>query len=82
MGNYFFEWCVWLGDAVDGLAFLPWGLVAIGPQALLLISILFVTGIPPTEKQAIRSKGDAYRDYQARDSRFVPLSPKRARRVA
>jgi steroid 5-alpha reductase family enzyme len=74
--NYFFEWCVWLGYAAYGLAFWPWGLVAIGPQALLLVSILFVTGIPPTENQAIRSKGDAYREYQKRVSKFVPLPPK------
>ncbi len=74
--NYFFEWCVWLGYAVYGLAFGAWGLIAIGPQALLLTSILFVTGIPPTEMQSIRSRGDAYRAYQARVSKFVPWPPK------
>ena len=75
--NYFFEWCVWLGYAVYGLAFAPWGLIAIGPQALLLVSILFVTGIPPTEMQSIRSRGDAYRAYQKRVSKFIPWPPKR-----
>jgi steroid 5-alpha reductase family enzyme len=70
---------VWIGYAVYGLAFAPWGLIAIAPQALLLTSILFVTGIPPTENQAIRSKGDAYRDYQKRVA-FVPLPPKSAQR--
>ncbi len=73
---------MWLGYAVYGLAFAPWGLVASAPQALLLISMLFVTGIPPTETQAIRSKGDAYRAYQARVSKFVPMPPKRARPAA
>ena len=67
---------MWVGYAVYGLAFWPWGLVAIAPQALLLISMLFVTGIPPMENQAIRSKGDAYRDYQKRVSKFVPMPPK------
>jgi len=76
--NYFFEWCVWIGYAVYGLAFGAWGLIAIAPQAIILGSILGVTGIPPTENQAIRSKGDAYRAYQARVSRFVPMPPKRA----
>ena len=75
--NYFFEWCVWLGHAVYGLAFAPWGLLALGGQAIILASILGVTGIPPTEMQAIRSKGDAYRAYQRRVSRFVPWPPKR-----
>lgn len=74
--NYFFEWCVWIGYAVYGLAFGAWGLIAIGPQAIILASIFGVTGIPPTENQAIRSKGDAYREYQKRVSRFVPMPPK------
>ncbi|MBA3451758.1 MAG: DUF1295 domain-containing protein [Deltaproteobacteria bacterium] len=76
--NYFFEWCVWLGYAVYGLAFGAWGLIALAPQALLLTSILFVTGIPPTEMQSIRSRGDAYRAYQKRVSKFVPWPPKRS----
>ncbi len=74
--NYFFEWCVWIGYAIYGLAFAHWGLLAIGGQLLIVASIFGVTGIPPTEKQAIRSKGDAYRDYQKRVSRFVPTPPK------
>jgi steroid 5-alpha reductase family enzyme len=76
--NYFFEWCVWLGYAIHGLAFLPYGAIAIVPQALLLCSILFVTGIPPTEKQSLASRGDLYRAYQARVSKFVPWPPKRS----
>ena len=58
------------------LAFAPWGLLAFVGQAIILGSILGVTGIPPTENQAIRSKGDAYREYQARVSKFIPLPPK------
>ena len=74
--NYFFEWCVWIGFAIYGLAYLPWGAIALVGQAIIVASIFGVTGIPPTEKQAIRSKGDAYRDYQKRVSRFVPMPPK------
>ena len=75
--NYFFEWCVWLGFAIYGLAFpMPWGLVALLGQGIIFGSIFGVTGIPPTEAQAIRSKGDAYRSYQARVSRFIPMPPK------
>ena len=68
---------MWLGYAVYGIAFAPWGLVALAPQAIILASIFGVTGIPPTEAQALRSKGDAYRTYQARVSSFIPLPPKR-----
>jgi steroid 5-alpha reductase family enzyme len=74
--NYFFEWCVWIGYAVYGLAFAPAGLIALVGQAIIVGSIFGITGIPPTESQAIRSKGDAYRDYQKRVSRFVPMPPK------
>jgi steroid 5-alpha reductase family enzyme len=75
--NYFFEWSVWIGYAIYGLAFTPWGLVALLGQAIIFGSIWGVTGIPPTESQALRSKGEAYRAYQARVSRFIPLPPKR-----
>jgi steroid 5-alpha reductase family enzyme len=71
--NYFFEWCVWLGYAVAGFAYWPVGLIALAPQAIILASIFDVTGIPPTEKQALRSKGEAYAEYQRRVSRFIPL---------
>ena len=77
--NYFFEWCVWLGHAVYGLAFAPWGLIALGGQAVILARILEVTGIPATEAQALRSKGDAYRRYQATTSAFVPWPRPRRR---
>ena len=69
---------MWLGYAVYGLAFWPWGAIAIVGQALIFGSIWSVTGIPPTENQALRSKGDAYREYQKRVSVFVPLPPKRS----
>lgn len=59
-----------------GVAFGAWGLIAIAPQAIILASIFGVTGIPPTETQAIRSKGDAYREYQKRVSKFVPMPPR------
>jgi len=65
----------WVGLAVYGLAF-PGGWIALGGQALILASILKVTGIPATEAQALRSKGDAYRAYQARVSAFVPWPPR------
>jgi steroid 5-alpha reductase family enzyme len=75
--NYFFEWCVWVGYAVYGIAFAPLGLVALAPQAVILASILKVTGIPATEAQALRSKGDLYRRYQQTTSAFVPLPRQR-----
>ncbi|MFT3699407.1 MAG: DUF1295 domain-containing protein [Kofleriaceae bacterium] len=73
--NYFFEWMVWVGYALYGLAF-HGGWIAILGQGVILASIFGVTGIPPTEAQAIQSKGEAYRRYQQRVSKFFPLPPK------
>jgi steroid 5-alpha reductase family enzyme len=38
---------------------------------------LRVTGIPMTEEQSIRSRGDAYRRYQQTTSAFVPWFPQK-----
>lgn len=74
--NYFFEWLVWVGHALHCLAY-PVGWVALSGQALIFASIWKVTGIPATEEQALKSRGDAYRAYQKRVSAFFPLPPKR-----
>lgn len=74
--NYFFEWLVWVAYFVFALAS-PWGwLAVIGPASILYL-LLRVTGIPLTEEQAVRSKGDAYRRYQQTTSAFVPWLPRR-----
>jgi steroid 5-alpha reductase family enzyme len=39
---------------------------------------LRVTGIPATEEQALKSRGEAYREYQRTTSVFVPWFPKKA----
>ena len=74
--NYFFEWVTWIGLALVAAA-APWGVLAFLTPAFLLVLILFVTGIPPSEAQALRSRGDDYRDYQRVTSAFVPWPPKR-----
>jgi steroid 5-alpha reductase family enzyme len=74
--NYFFEWLIWVSYALYAMAY-PWGAIAwLGPT-LILASIWKVTGIPATEAQALRSRGDAYRRYQATTSAFVPWPPRR-----
>jgi steroid 5-alpha reductase family enzyme len=70
--NYFFEWLIWVAYFAFGCAS-PWGWIGIISPACILYLLLRVTGIPMTEEQSVRSKGDAYRRYQARTSAFVPL---------
>lgn len=73
--NYFFEWLVWVGFALLALPS-PGGWIALACPALILYFLLRVTGIPATEAQALRSKGEAYRRYQAEVSGFLPWFPK------
>lgn len=72
--NYFFEWLHWWAYAAFAWG-APWGgLAVLGPAAMLFV-LLRVTGIPPTEAQALASRGEAYREYQRTTSRFVPWPP-------
>jgi len=73
--NYFFEWILWCGFGVLGLAG-PWGWASFLAPALILYSIVFVTGIPPTEAQALASRGEDYRRYQRTTSPFIPWPPR------
>lgn len=74
--NYFFEWLVWVAFFVFALGS-PWGWVAIVGPACILWLLLRVTGIPMNEEQNLRSRGDAYRRYQATTSAFVPWMRKK-----
>jgi steroid 5-alpha reductase family enzyme len=74
--NYFFEWLIWLGYATFVIAS-PWGWLGLLSPALILYFLLRVTGIPATEEQALRSRGDQYREYQKTTSAFIPWFPKK-----
>jgi len=72
--NYFFEWVHWFTYVLIGHgALLTW----IGP-ALMLVFLFRLTGIPHTEAQALKSRGDDYRAYQRETSVFVPWFPRRS----
>lgn len=73
--NYFFEWLVWVAYALFALGS-PLGWLALVAPASILFLLLRVTGIPLTEEQSLRSKGDAYRRYQQTTSAFVPWFPR------
>jgi steroid 5-alpha reductase family enzyme len=73
--NYFFEWLVWVAYFVFALAS-PWGWVTVYCPLVMLYFLFRVTGIPATEAQALRTRGDDYRHYQATTSAFVPWFPR------
>jgi steroid 5-alpha reductase family enzyme len=73
--NYFFEWLIWIGYALFALGS-PYGWVALASPLLMLHFLINVTGLKATEAQALRTKGERYRLYQARTSAFIPWFPR------
>ena len=74
--NYFFEWVIWIAYAIVALAS-PHGWIALAMPVLMLHFLINVTGLKATESQALRTKGERYRLYQARTSGFIPWIPRR-----
>jgi steroid 5-alpha reductase family enzyme len=74
--NYFFEWLIWVAFclfAIDS----RYGYLALVPPALMLYFLFRVTGIPATEAQALRTRGEDYKRYQETTSAFVPWFPRK-----
>jgi steroid 5-alpha reductase family enzyme len=78
--NYFFEWLAWVAYPLFAIELgggYPWGWLALSGPICMYWLLVHVSGIPPLEQQMLRSRGAAYRAYQARVSRFIPLPPRR-----
>lgn len=71
--NYFFEWLHWWAYVLIGRGD---PVTMVGP-AVMLLFLFRVTGIPYTERQALQSRGDAYREYQRTTSAFIPWPPRK-----
>lgn len=69
--NYFFEWVIWIGFFLYSFGS-PWGSLGIIAPVFVLLLLVKVSGIPLTEAQALRTKGEAYREYQRTTSSFFP----------
>lgn len=75
--NYFFEWLMWVAFALLAIDYSLIGWFAFaGPLAIYWL-LTQVSGIPPLEEHMLRTRGDAFRRYQARTSAFFPLPPGR-----
>lgn len=72
--NYFFEWIHWCSYVALASGSDYWIASLIGPL-LILFLIFKVTGIPPTERQSLLSRGEEYRRYQETTSAFFPWFP-------
>lgn len=69
--NYFFQSLMWIAYFVFAVT-APLGWIAIISPAIILYLLFNVTGIPATEEQSLRSRGDKYRQYQQTTSAFIP----------
>ncbi|NUN71050.1 MAG: DUF1295 domain-containing protein [Bacteroidetes bacterium] len=74
--NYFFEWLIWMAYCSMALAAQD-GWIGIFAPIIMLYLLLRVTGIPLTEANALRSRGELYREYQRTTSAFVPWFKKK-----
>jgi steroid 5-alpha reductase family enzyme len=72
--NYFFEWLHWFAYVALAAAGPLWWLALLGP-VLMFVFLWRVSGIPWTEAQALRTRGEDYRRYQAEVSAFFPWPP-------
>ena len=71
--NYFFEWLHWWAYVFIGLNS-PWWWVTVAGVVVMYVFLTRITGIPYTEQQALRSRGDAYRRYQETTNVFFPFT--------
>ncbi len=73
--NYFFEWLHWFTYVLLAVGSPLWWLAWSGPLVMYLF-LRYLSGVPFTEKQALRSRGEDYRDYQRSTPMFFPWFPR------
>ena len=73
--NYFFEWTTWCGIGLVTAPAAGWW--ALLQRVAMLVLVRWVSGVPFTEIQALKSRGDDYRRYQHETNAFVPWWPRR-----
>jgi steroid 5-alpha reductase family enzyme len=75
--NYFFEWLHWCAYAALAVGAAHGWITVLAPVVMLYF-LVCVTGIPPSEAQALASRGEDYRQYQRTTSAFIPWFPKKS----
>lgn len=74
--NYFFEWLHWWSYALISFGLAPSFVAFFGP-IIMFVFLYRVTGIPYTEAQALKSRGEDYRAYQRTVPPFLPWFPRK-----
>ncbi len=73
--NYFFEvlhWSAYVPLAVG----LPWSWLSLIWPVVMLGGLLWISGVPWAEAQALASRGEAYRAYQRTTNKLFPWLPR------
>jgi steroid 5-alpha reductase family enzyme len=78
--NYFCEWLHWFAYVLLAVGSPLWGLAWLGPL-LMYVFLRYFSGIPYTETQALRSRGDDYHAYQRDVPMLFPRVPESILRV-
>ncbi len=79
--NYFFEWLHWFAYVLLAVGSPLWWLALAGP-VVMFVFLRWVSGIPFTEQQALRTRGEDYRHYQRTTPMLFPWFPKSATKEA
>ena len=74
--NYFFESLHWWAYVPLAMG-LPWAWVSIFWPILMTVSLLWITGVPWAEAQALVSREKSYREYQRTTSKLFPWFPQK-----
>lgn len=72
--NYFFEWLHWFAYVLLAVGSPLWWLALSGP-VVMFVFLRWISGIPFTEQQALRTRGDDYRAYQRSTPMLFPWFP-------
>lgn len=76
--NYFFEWLHWFAYVLLAIGSPWWWLAWAGP-VVMYVFLRWISGIPYTEAQALRSRGEDYRRYQRATPMLIPWFPRKER---
>ena len=75
--NYFFEWLHWFSYVALAVG-APAAWYAPAGPFLMYVFLRFISGVPYTEAQALRTRGDEYREYQRSTPVLIPWWPRQA----
>jgi steroid 5-alpha reductase family enzyme len=79
--NYFFEWLHWFSYVALSIGAHSLWICLSGP-ALMYVFLRWISGVPYTEAQALRTRGEDYRQYQRTTSVLIPWWPRHMRTSA